>query len=395
MKTFFAASSTCFVLLLLLFSSLIKAQDSQTPLVSLSPSKGLWIETPDEEMGLQLGFRLQQQLAVTAPLSSEQSPQTEFLIRRARLQLKGYLFQKELNYFIQLGMDKGQVTLLNAEYQWKPDSYTQLSIGQFFPPAGRQFQTSSKSFQLVDRSNVTRFFFTDWDLGIFLRRSILIGETMAVKTAASITHGEGKNVATAPGNWAYTGRFELLPFGTFNAEGDYSESDLFGEPSPKLSLGTAYYLNKDAYTQYGNTAWEGLDDNISEYYFDMVFKYNRFSFLAEYIHRSVENERLQESPTAEIFSNKVSGEGFYIQGGKFISKNLEPTFRISILNPNDEAQASKSAFIFQEKYVVGLNNFIEGHSIKFQTQVGLVNENFLNQQTRTYIEVLAQFSISF
>ncbi len=394
MKTFFGTSSTCFALLLLLSFSLVSAQEIQKPLVSQSPTKGLWIEAPNEEMGLKLGFRLQQQIVFTAPLNSEVAPQTEFLIRRARLQFKGYFFQKKLTYFIQLGMDKGQVALLNAEYRWNPDSNTQFSIGQFFPPVGRQFQTASKNFQMVDRSNVTRFFFTDYDIGVALRKSFQLGDRLAIKTALAATHGEGKNIATAKGGWAYTGRLELLPFGMFNSGGDYSESDLVRETEPKLSLGTAYYLIQDAYTKYGNNDWNGLDDNITEYYFDMVFKYNGLSILAEYIHRTVDNEQLSVSSTP-IFSEKISGEGFYIQGGKFISKNLEPTFRISILNPNDANQSSRGRFIYQEKFVMGLNKFIEGHSIKFQTQLGLINEDFLNQQTRTYIEVLAQFSISF
>jgi len=395
MKTILGIAQTCFIVVLLFSNSTLCAQDIQSPKVTLTPEKGFWIESQDGFMGMKLGLRLQQQISYIAPINTSESGQTEFLIRRSRALFAGYFFEKKLSYFIQLAMDKGQVTLLNAEYRWQPNSLTKISVGQLFPPAGRQFQTSSKKFQMIDRSNVTRFFFTDWDLGVSVRRSILITDNLAIKTAASITHGEGKNVATAPGDWAYTGRLELLPFGLFNANGDYSESDLYREPTPKLSLGTAHYLNKDAYTKYGNVAWDGLNDNIYEYYYDMIFKYKGFSMLAEYIHRSVDNERLQLTPTNEIFSKKVSGTGFYVQGGKFISKNIEPTFRFSILNPNDEAQASKNQFISQEKYVLGINNFIMEHAIKFQTQVGLVNENFLNQNSRTYIEALAQFSISF
>lgn len=378
-----------------LTSLAVNAQSYPAPKISLNPEKGLWIESEDGFMGLKLGFRLQQQLLFTQNMEASESLDSEFLIRRGRILFKGYLFDKKLDYFIQLGLDRGNVTLLNAEYRWKPDKHTKISFGQFFPPVGRQFQTISKKLQMVDRSNVTRFFFTDYDLGIAFRRSIPLAESFAFKAALSITHGEGKNISTAPGGWAYTGRLEILPFGMFNAYGDYSESDLFREPVPKLSIGTALYFNKDAYTKYGNDSWDGLSDNISEYYLDAVFKYNGVSIVTEYIHRSTENERLQISPGTEIFSKKVSGEGFYIQGGKFFSKTIEPTFRISILNPDDANQNSLNRFTKQVKYAIGLNNFLLGHSIKFQTQIGIINEDFQNRDSETYVEFLSQFTISF
>tara|TARA_R110000868_G_scaffold235273_8_gene489133 strand:+ start:38171 stop:39358 length:1188 start_codon:yes stop_codon:yes gene_type:complete len=395
MKRFLSTSTTFLVLLLLFVSLPIFAQNIASPVVALSPEKGLLIESQDGFMGLKLGFRLQQQLIFTAPFEENEAAQTDFLIRRGRILLSGYLFEKKLDYLIQLGMDRGQVTLLNAEYRWKLDSKTKISVGQFFPPVGRQFQTVSKNLQLVDRSDVTRFFFTDYDLGFAFRRTISINRNFGIKTAFAVTHGEGKNVSTAPGGWAYTGRFEILPFGMFHVGGDYSESDLYRESKPKLSLGTAYYLNQDAYTKFGNSAWDGLEDNYSEYYFDAVFKYNGLSFLGEYIHRSVDNERLKITPTSEIFSNKTSGEGFYVQGGKFITKNIEPTLRFSILNPNDEAQTFNGKFISQNKYEIGINNFYKEHSIKIQSQIALVKQDFQNQNSRTYIEVLTQFSISF
>jgi len=394
MKTFFGTFASIIIIILLLSSSNINAQSIEPPTVSLSAEKGLWIESQDKSIGFKLALRLQQQFSVISSLTDTEPVQTDFLIRRSRVLLKGYVYDRKLNYFIQLGMDRGELTLLNAEYRWQPNALTKISFGQLFPPTGRQFQTISKSFQMIDRSNVTRFFFTDWDLGISIHRTILISDLFAIKTAGSITHGEGKNVATATGGWAYTGRFELLPFGIFNAGGDYSESDLYREPSPKLSLGSAYYFNKDAYTKYGNIAWDGIEDDISEHSYDLVFKYQGFSLLAEYINRSVDNEMLQIAPTAQIFSNKVSGSGFYVQCGKFISKNIEPTFRLSILNPNDEAQHSNNAFTHQEKYEIGINNFLMKHSIKFQTQIGLVEEDFFNQTSRSYFEILAQFSVS-
>ncbi len=388
-------SSTLIIVFLLLFSYLIKAQEAEAPIITLSPEKGLWIENRDGSMGLKLGIRLQQQLVIETPLSGAEPVQTNFFIRRGRVQFKGYVLNKKLNYFIQLGMDRGQVTLLNAEYRWKATSTMQVSVGQLFPTTGRQFQTISKNLQLVDRSDVTRFFFTDWDLGISVRKSFLVNDHLALKLAVSATHGEGKNVATAPGRWAYAGRFEVLPFGLFHANGDYSESDLYREPTPKLSIGAAWHLNQDAYAKYGDTAWDDLDDNITEYYLDAVFKYNGFSFLGEFIHRSVDNEQLLSPTNSVLYSEKVSGQGFYVQGGKFVSESLEPVFRISYLNPDDENHTSVNKFTEQWKYSVGLNYFLIGHNLKFQSQLGYIQQEFMHQNSESYFEILAQLTISF
>lgn len=388
-------SSTLIFACLLFFSFTVTAQELEEPIITLSPERGLWIESQDGFMGLKLGFRLQQQLVIEAPYSENESIQTDFFIRRGRLLFKGYFFDKKLNYFIQLGMDRGQVTLLNAEYRWKPNSTTQISVGQLFPTTGRQFQTISNNLQLVDRSDVTRFFFTDWDLGISIKKSFVANDRFAFKAGVSATHGEGKNIATAPGGWAYAGRFEMLPLGLFHASGDYSESDLYHEQTPKLSVGAAYYFNQDAYTKYGDTAWDGLNDDITVYYIDAVFKYKGLSLLSEYIQRSVKNEQLITPSNAQLFSEKVSGQGFYIQGGKFISENLEPVFRISVLNPNDINQTFKAGFSKQQKVSVGMNYFIIAHNLKFQSQVGYIQQEFENQSDRSYYEVLAQFTISF
>ncbi|MFV1883816.1 MAG: hypothetical protein ACMZ7B_04970 [Balneola sp.] len=292
-------------------------------------------------------------------------------------------------------MDKGQVALLNAEYRWRLTPTTLISFGQLFPTTGRQFQTISKNFQLIDRSDVSRFFFTGWDLGISFKQSLEVRNQLALKVAASATHGEGKNKATAPGGWAYAGRLEILPLGFFNANGDYSESDLYREPLPKLSLGAALYFNQDAYTKYGDSRWDGLEDNISEFYADIVFKWNGFSFLGEYIHRSVENERIVLPDNTLLYSKEVSGEGLYIQGGKLISEYLEPVFRVSFLSLNHSNQYFKSDFSEQIKYTAGLNYFLIGHNMKLQSQVGYIKREFINQSVTSSLEVAVQFAISF
>lgn len=362
--------------------------------VTVSPEKGVHFISSDGFMEFRMGFRLQQQVALTQIVSEQDALQGEYLIRRERALFRGYLFQNKLDYLVQLGMDGGRVTLLNAEYRWKPDELTQISFGQFFPPTFRQFQTISQNLQMVDRSNVSRFFFTDYDLGIRIRRTLPVSDAFQFKVSGALTHGEGKNLATAPGGWAYMGRIEVLPFGPFLRGGDYIEGDVFREQSPKLSIGAGFYLNHDAYTKYGDVLWDGQDDDILDRYADVVFKYQGFSLLAEYIHRAVDNELLLID--GELYSaDKISGDGFYLQTGKFVGKNLELTSRFSHLNPDDIHHTYLSKFTKQSKFAAGINYFFLGHSLKLQSQLGYVTEEFARTKTCNYFEFLTQFTISF
>ena len=353
-------------------------------------------------MGFKLGFRLQQDLLFTSPMSEEFKPQVGYTIRRARTQFRGYLYHGKLDYFIQLSMDRGFISLMNAEYRWKPNPNTTVSFGQLRPPTGRQFQTVSYVLQMADRSTVSRFFSLGFDIGITASHYFTLSDDLGFKVYGGITNGEGGNKLPAKGGLAYTGRVEIFPFGKFHDNGDYRESDLYGEPSPKLSIGTAYYYNRDANNRLSLSEaelWSTVNDDIKTFYVDGVFKYEGYSLLAEYIHRDIGTEILVGLPGGNRYAVLPGGTGFSIQGGKVISKIYEPTLRVSVLNPSNGIQISSSSYTEQYKYTIGFNYYMIGRNIKMQTETSLIqNEvypNGLASQTNTSMEVLAHFTISF
>lgn len=382
--------------LVAILTTSVDAQTNEQPNIGFSVAKGAYAESADQEMGFQIGIRMHQLFTYSQPLGNTPGPvTTSILTRRARLLLRGHMLGNKMGYFIQLGMDKGTTSLMNAEYRWKPDKYTQISFGQFLLPLGREEQTASKVLQMIDRSNMSRFFWLGWDMGINLKRTFCLSDDFALKTAVALTHGEGRNVRTASGGWAYLARIDLLPMGLFHGNGDYSESDLYREPTPKVSFGAGYYFNKDAYTMMGNNAWDGLDDNFNTIYLDFTFKYLGASMIGEYISRNVDNEILTLSADNLLYSAITSGDGLNIQGGKFITETLEPTFRLSILNPADAPRIAKNAFTYQTVYSLGLNNFFLGHTLKLQSEIGYVTETYADTGDANYFQFLIQFGISF
>ncbi|MFA5670465.1 MAG: hypothetical protein WC967_14595 [Balneolaceae bacterium] len=249
---------------------------------------------------------------------------------------------------------------------------------------------------MVDRSPVSRVLDIDFDLGVTANTYVDIGETAGIIVYGGITHGDGINITKQSGGLAYTARVDVLPFGKFNKKGDYVESDLFREPTPKLSIGLAHHFNHDAAARLGDPAWKGNTANIYNYYVDGVFKYDGFSFLAEYIKRNITNNGILITPTNNtVYSKVVGGWGLSAQMGKFISKELEPTVRISFLKLDDDIRIVKNEFTEQQKYGVGLNYFFIGHSIKIQSEMNLVTEKYAASGSYSYIEFSAQFSLGF
>lgn len=391
--------------LLFLFSisaSSLTAQSIDSANVTFSPETGFYVESADGFMGFRISTRLQQQAGVIAPLRYGDAVQPDFNLRRARARIHGFFYEKKLTYFLQIQMDRGRFVLSNAEFRWKATDNLQLNFGQLWPVAGRQFRTVSEVLQMVDRSPVSCFFWPNYDIGVTAQYNMLLGKEAMIKSYLSLTHGEGMNKPTAEGGMAYTGRLEVLPLGDFTKGGDYVESDIYREESPKISLGAAYYYNQDAYAVIGGTPapnfWENRDNDIAAFYLDGVFKYNGFSVLTEYANRTVDNEIISYTADqyyVESYSQLAGGNGFSIQSGKFITAKTEPTIRFSYLNPNEELRAAKNQFIQQNTYSLGLNHFLRGHKIKIQFELNLVNEEYQAEDGKTYLRVLSQFSVSF
>ncbi len=370
------------------------AQDSK--LVSFTPQDGLHVQTQDKRFDLNLGLRIQEQMFSTQPIRSGTLSNNEMLMRRARFLISGNAFGQAHNYFIQFDYDQQNYQLSNFEYRWKPTKNLQINVGQLRPQTGRQWWTISKNFQMVDRSIVSRYFLVGYDQGVtFSYKNYLMNQS-SFKLAGGITHGEGINQHRGSGGLAYSGRIDFLPFGFFNKNGDIIESDLYREPAPKLAIGTAFYHNRDADRMLGMEDLDHLDNNITTFYVDAVFKYRGFSALAEFINRDVTNTMVTDLNTGDLrLSAKNGGKGYSMQMGKFLTKHIESTGRISFLDPDDAMMEATNRFTFKEKYTVGINYFFIGHSLKIQSEVSFVEEQYAGRKPFDYFEFLMQFSLSF
>ncbi|MFC7357825.1 porin [Jejudonia soesokkakensis] len=316
-------------------------------------------------------------------------PEQNFLIRRARLKFDGFAYSPKLKYKIELGLSNRDVSganefnnntpriILDAVIKWNFYENFELWAGQTKLPGNVERVVSSGNLQLIDRSILNSRFNIDRDIGFQIRHHTMFSEKFMIREKFAVSQGEGRNVTTGNiGGHQYTGRFEMLPFGEFEGGGDYSQSDLKREKTPKLMLGVTYDYNQDAVKSRSNlgsylvTSDGFYETDISTIFVDAMFKYNGFSFMGEYTNRDADNPIATETngtpaldedgvPTGDVV---LVGNGLNLQAGYLFKSNYEIAGRYTTLS-FEEITGQRN----QEEYTLGLSKYIVGHKLKVQS----------------------------
>ena len=371
--------------------------------------KGLLnIEAKDSTFSMNISARMQ---FLTSSIWSESddsfgSPESNFLVRRARLKFKGFAYSPKLTYKLELGLSNRDISganqftsnapryILDAYVRWNFYKNFTLQAGQGKLPGNIERVISSGDLAMVDRSILNSKFNIDRDLGIQLRHHFKLSENFIVKEIFAISQGEGRNITAGNlGGHQYTGRVEVLPFGNFKSKGDYRGADLEREQTPKLLVGVVYDLNNDAVKSRSNqgsyleTADGFYQTDVSTLFFDAHFKYRGFSIMAEYADRDA------DAPLARNADNSLTGAVVNIgnatnfQMGYVLLSNLAITGRYTHIN-FDEIVSSKNKIT---QYTLGLSKYVAKHKLKIQTDATYENTVASNNK----IVYRLQFDIHF
>ncbi len=147
------------------------------------PGTGLVLTSGDERFQLAPRLRVQYLYEMTA--EDEADPVQRFQIRRARLQFKGYIFNKNNKFKAEFAFSPNDVGMKGAPPTTSPllDFYVDfaylrdltLRVGQYKISHNRERMISSGDLQLVDRSIVNSEFTLDRHVGLDLRSKDLFG----------------------------------------------------------------------------------------------------------------------------------------------------------------------------------------------------------------------------
>lgn len=315
------------------------------------------------------------------------NPETNMLIRRARLKFDGYAVSPTLKYKIELGLSNRDIAgaseftanapryIFDAVVMWNFFENLELWAGQTKLPGNIERVISSGNLQQVDRSLLNRRFNIDRDVGLQLRHHFYLSENFLIREKLALSQGEGRNVTTGNlGGHQYTMRLEFLPFGSFSGNDEYTGADLKRQEKPKLMLSATYDSNQDAVKTRSNLgAYMATDTgfhetDINTVFIDAMFKYRGYSFMAEYAHRQADQPVAVNSDGTPTGAVVLTGHGVNLQSGYLFENNWEISGRYtrnnfdSITTEDDETQ-----------YTLGISKYIVGHKLKVQTDISFLD----------------------
>lgn len=315
-------------------------------------------------------------------------PQSEFSVRRARLKFEGFAYSPKLEYKIELGLSNDDISgasvytgnapryILDAVVKWHFAKNMELWVGQTKLPGNRERVVSSGNMQFVDRSLLNSRFNIDRDMGIQLRHHFNLAGDFIVKESFALSQGEGRNITTGNlGGHQYTTRVDLLPFGEFASDGDYSGSDLKREAKPKLALGVTYDYNNNAVKNRSNQGSYMTNDigyfetNINTLFIDAMFKYNGFSFMGEYANRDAKDPYAKNSNGSLTGAKVQVGDGLNLQAGYLFKTNWEVAGRYTNI-AYDKIITGRD---IENQYTLGVSKYIVGHKLKVQSDISYLD----------------------
>lgn len=364
-----------FTLILVVFSTILLAQENKGKEIKAILKNGLGFSTADSSFSLKLRFRVQSRVGYMSTSEKDFTPdEFDFRVRRIRLRLDGNLINPRLTYNIQLAFSRadmdwdvsGVPNVLRDAMIWyafpKGQHNFSLGMGQGKLPGNRQRVVSSAELQFADRSIVNNALTIDRDYGVYGYYTYDNGKfAMALKGA--VTSGEGRNYLHTDKGLAYTARFEILPMGMFTDRGDYFEGDVLREPTPKLSLGAVAHFNNRAIRtggQLGRELYEGRD--LFTAMGDAVFKYKGFALSSEYLFRHVDNPFTYAADSSMRYV--YAGQGVNAQVSYCFKKKWEIAARYTYLRPQQEIWNREKE---RAQYTVGLTKYLNNHRVKLQT----------------------------
>ncbi|HCU23973.1 MAG TPA: hypothetical protein DF383_03070 [Deltaproteobacteria bacterium] len=322
--------------------------------------KGFFIQTPDGKFKLVFGGYAQFQLEYERANGENE---VGFRVRRARLAFSGNLASKDLTYKFQIDLAKFKdELLLDAYMNYKFYEALEVRFGQFTIPWIRQHQISSSNQEFVDRSLASNEFlvFHDADSngdGIPDKRIrngrdvglMVHGKAFEKKLEyqGGIFNGSGTNSLNINNQMVYAGRAVY----NFLGQAGYEEGDYAYHEDPALYFGSG-----------GNYFVSDLtSDKVAQFGAETGLKYKGLSLQGEFFYR-------HQNPGEET-AGKKNDYGYYAQAGYFvIPKRLELAARASAVflegNQNDKAE-----------YMAGINTFIYGQHLKFQTDYSYLPTN--------------------
>jgi hypothetical protein len=140
-------------------------------------------------------------------------------------------------------------------------------------------------------------------------------------------------------------------------------------------LATTFDHNKDAVKTRSNQGSYMANDigfyetDINTIFVDLMFKYQGFSFMAEYANRTAADPLAKNSDGTLTGDEVQVGNGINLQTGYLFNTNWEVSGRYTNINLDENITGKNT----ETQYTLGLSKYIVGHKLKVQTDLSYLN----------------------
>lgn len=370
--------------------------------------EGITFSAPDGGYNINLrGFT--QTTFETRKYAGDDHLYSRFRMRRIRMRLSGDAWGGKVGYrlqtdFAQANGGDGELSgmLLDAFVSYKPIRGLSFTFGQKSTPTdNRELGITSNTLQLVDRSELSSYFGTIREVGLFIDGSFKVNHKAYLKPSLVITDGDGSATFNRRhGGFKYGGRIDYLPLGLFRTFGESREGDMVREVVPKLVVGTAFSYSNGVSDRRGGR--EGgailyLDENDKEalpdylkLVADFQFKYMGFSLLGEFakswakVPSSITQRVRNDGTTSTDFDGNTKdyikarmmlGTGYNIQAGYMFRNGFSIDARYTHFNPDEHSFMNNELYFNRNNfYEIGVSKYLtKTYAIKLQASVVFVD----------------------
>lgn len=254
------------------------AKAKTTPILSVG-ERGFSLQSADGAFNLRLRSLVQADTRLYFGEGNASDSDT-FLIRRARIELTGKLFEK-FDYRLMEDFAGSSPTLLDAWLKWNPDPRFQLVAGKSKLPVDLE-REQSREYNLTTEFGYPTSLAPNRSIGVAARGLLLGGILDYYIGGFNSTADGGSSVTAASGSFSGAGRLFVQPFLNsgnsalkgigFGVGGTYGEFE--GTPSGYSTVGQRPFFSWNAGVVDDGTQWRLLPQI---YYFN-----GPFGLLAEY-----------------------------------------------------------------------------------------------------------------
>ena len=312
----------------------------------------------------------------------------DFEIERGRLEFSGFMFEENLQYYINIDSDtddQHRAIFHDFWVNYKFDDAFNLFAGKAFVPGSRDWLSGSTRTHLADRSMANSFFRPDRSIGlwaegevadgVFYRAMLANGFNTQDLRASTSPHEIDNSLAYAVSSyWDVFGDYGkgyadinhscdlLARIGhSFTYAPNHGQDNLAGtraeESTFRLSDGSLLTANGVL-----GPGAQVRDFDVYLYAIDAAFKYQGWSMNGEYYFRWIDDLHA----TAPISTTELYDDGFYVDLGKMIMpKKVELVGRVSTVD---------GAFGDSWEYAGGTNLYLNGdHSHKITIDAAVLD----------------------